>query len=85
MLLAVELKETRLAKLSFAGVEGFEGGVEEAPAKGVDRPDHGGVGRMAEYIEEDGGAGFLISLPFEDHCRPLRSSMFNPESSRVWP
>ena len=71
-------KDTKLAKLSLAGVAGFDGGLEECP---VD--DGGGVGRA--WIEgtrivvinpEFGGGGLLLgSLELGVQLRPARSSI----------
>jgi hypothetical protein len=75
-----ELKETRFAKLSFAGVVGFETGFEvgfEAGAfNGVVLPDNGGVGRrFAKVYDALGTAAFLLSPDLALQSRPERSFM----------
>lgn len=58
----VELKETRFAKLSFAGVVGFDVGFDVGTFSGVVLPDMGGVGRrVAKVYGALGTAGFLLS------------------------
>lgn len=72
-----EPKETRLAKLSLAGVTGFEGGFEEPerPDSGVDLPERG-VGRMVVKSEPElTGGGLLASFELVVQLRPLKSSM----------
>jgi hypothetical protein len=82
------LRDTRPAKLSFAGVAGFEGGLnaEEAaglarapdccearPARGVERPESCGVG---PWRYEGKAAGILEGfLAGADQSRPARSSI----------
>ena len=80
------LKDTRPAKLSFAGVAGFEGGfmdlAEAAPdpdgcadraARGVERPESCGAGL---WRKGGNAAGVLAGgLAGCDQSRPLRSSM----------
>lgn len=57
-----ELKETRFAKLSFAGVVGFDVEVDVDAFNGVVLPDMAGVGRrLAKVYEAFGTAGFLVS------------------------
>lgn len=75
------LKETRLAKLSLAGVEALLLDTVELPGlvcgrvKGLDLPDIGGVGLNVGY----GGAWLTVLLDWlgadEVQVRPDRSSM----------
>jgi hypothetical protein len=74
------LRETRLAKLSFAGVAGFEGALKGrvmAPApdgcadKGVERPESWGVGFWRNGGRVEGG--FAAGLLAADQSRSARS------------
>jgi hypothetical protein len=68
------LKETRFAKLSFAGVVGFDAGLDVGAFNGVVLPDIGGVGRMfAKVYEALGLAAFLLSPGLAVQSRPERS------------
>jgi hypothetical protein len=75
--------EMRLAKLSLAGVVGFEGALKgrlfaKAPdccaERGVDRPESWGVGVWRKEGKFD--CGFAVGLAGADQSRPERSSMF---------
>jgi hypothetical protein len=78
LLLLEDPKETKLAKLSLAGVAGFDGGVEECPFD-----DGGGVGRAwtdgtrIVFIKPElmGGGFLLASLELGVQLRPARSSI----------
>lgn len=57
-----ELKDTRFAKLSFAGVVGFDAGFDAGPLNGVVLPDTEGVKRRLAKVYEalgtaDSGSG----------------------------
>jgi hypothetical protein len=79
------LRETRPAKLSLAGVAGFEGGLkvrltdEIAPApdccaeRGVERPESWGVGVWRKGGNAAGG--FAAGLLGADQSRPDKSSI----------
>jgi hypothetical protein len=61
-------KETRLEKLSLAGVAGLDGGFEDGAKaldgridRGVDLPEMGGVGRILENNEPEFITGFLLA------------------------
>jgi hypothetical protein len=71
-----ELKVTRFEKVSFAGVPGFEGGLDKLPFNGVDLPETGGVGRRAAKAELEVGGGGLLVCKFEEvQSSPERSSI----------
>jgi hypothetical protein len=68
-----ELKDTRFAKLSLAGVVGLDAAFEVDPFNGVVLPDIGGVGRrLANVYEALGIVGFLLS-GLAVQSRPERS------------
>lgn len=78
---AAAAKGTRFAKLSFAGVAGFDGGA--GPLKGVDLPETGGVGRRA--LKEDVDSkfkGFLAAAAELEvvQSNPDRSSILTPDA-----
>lgn len=79
-----------MAKLSFAGVVGLEGGFEgpegpEGPESGVERPERG-VDRMVEKRElEVIGGGFVASFEPGVQLRPLKSSMTDERSVQARP
>ena len=75
--------ETRLEKLSLAGVAGLEGGFDPAGGNGDARPEAGGVGRKfakAEYfrsVEADEVEGF------DDQSKPSRSFILRTKHPRI--
>lgn len=74
---AADPNETKLAKLSLAGVAGFDGGRDVVTLAdcGVDLPDVGD-GRMLEKSEPElMGGGFCVPLGLEVQSRPVKSSM----------
>ena len=73
----VELKATRLEKLSFAGVCVLDEGCVGAVANGDDRPDVGGVGRKAAKADEGTRYGCVLAAPsgLLDHSKVERSSI----------
>jgi hypothetical protein len=79
-----ELTATRLAKLSFAGVAGFEGALkglfraadpDGCAERGVERPESWGVGFWRNGGKFDGGFGVGVCLLGADQSRFARSSI----------
>jgi len=70
-----EVNETRFAKLSFAGVVGFDVEFEAYPLSGVVLPDTGGVGRRPVKVYEAFATAAFLSPGAAVQSSPERSFM----------